>query len=217
MKSQIAPFETLFPPNQQQQWLTVVHFQDLVGKLSQSETFPDAQKEPYDTLGKKPKSKKLIAVLESYIKNCIPAPYKTAGKYWSCVVLPEVHEKKNPVYTRLYAGEVEVLTAYFDPMRNTLNFSFHAARSPLQERTFLQRLKHRFRFTSMRLTSHQYQAGGVDQLHFALSNVGETRRLLEETTFLKAIRAFNLRMMQQNPASHRELHNDWLIQQILSG
>lgn len=216
MKPQIPPFETLFPPNQQQQWQTDVHFQDLEGTLPPSEAFPDAAKESYDALGKKPKSKKLITVLERYIKNCVPAPYKTAGKYWSCVVLPEVNEKEYPIYTRLYAGEVEVLAAYFDPMRNTLNFSFHAATSPLKERTFLQRLKHRFRFTSMRLTSHQYQAGGADQLHFALSNVGETSRLLEETTFLNAIRAFNLRMMQQNPASHHELHNDWLIQQILS-
>ena len=214
MKSHIPPFETLFPPNQQQQWLTDVHFQDLEGTPPQPETFPDALKELFDALGKKPKSKKLITVLEHYIKNCFPAPYKTTGKYWSCVVLPEVSAKENPVYTRLYAGEVEVLTAYFDRMRNTLNFSFHAARSPLKGRSFQQRLKHRFRFTSMRLTNHQYQAGGDDQLHFALSNVGETSRLLEETTFLKAIRAFNLRMMQQSPASHREQHNDWLIQHI---
>lgn len=216
MKSQIAPFETLFPPNQQRQWLTDVHFQDLEGTLPQPETFPEPLKEFYDALGKKPKTKKLIAVLENYIKNCFPAPYKTAGKYWSCVVLPEVSAKENPVYTRFYAGDVEVLTAYFDRMRNTLNFSFHAASSPLKERSFLQRLKHRFRFTSMRLTSHQYQAGGDDQLHFALSNVGETRHLLEDTTFLKAIRTFNLRMMQQNPASYRELHNDWLIHRILA-
>ena len=68
----------------------------------------------------------------------------------------------------------------------------------------------------MRITDHRYEKGGEDQHHFALSNAGETRRLLKEEAFLKAIRTFNLRLMQQEKASHREEHNDWLVNQLLS-
>ncbi len=113
------------------------------------------------------------------------------------MVLPENPEQENSIYIRLYAGGVEVLTVYFDPMRSTLNFSFHTSETALRQRNILQKLQHRFRFTSMRITDHRYEKGGDDQLHFALSNVVETRRLLKETAFLTAIRTFNLRLMQQ--------------------
>jgi hypothetical protein len=212
----IPELNALLSPEEQQHWLSDVNFQIPEETGFQPDPSDEALKAGWLKLGTLPKSKQLAEILTLYLQTCLPAPQKTAGIFWSCVVLPENPDQRNSIYVRLYAGSVEVLTVYLDPMRNTLNFSFHTAKSALEGRNFLQKFQHRFRFTAMRITEHRYEKGGEDQHHFALSNVGETRRLLKEKAFLTAIRTFNLRLMQQEKASHREEHNGWLVKQLLS-
>jgi hypothetical protein len=201
-------FDSLIVKSEQEKWENSLDFKDLGGIRIDDVELRDKYRKRYEAFLEMPEAKDVMTVLNEYITTCIPFPVKTETNFWSCSCLPGGGNKNDRVLARININWQEVFTICLKNER--LLFSFHVARTPLEE--ILNNLNANLifldnpDFSEINLTSHMYVPGGFDQIHLEGFGVNNAIKVLKNEYFLKAARLFNLRLMKRGRNAYSNSH-----------
>lgn len=194
-----SDFDLIMPPDEQERWLNDLDYAGDDGERLANDELRRRYRGRFQRLLEMPRAEEAIEVLRTYIRVAIPAIRRGEVSFWSCSCLPNAH-----VYSRVNVNWQEVFTVStgFDEPR----FSFHLARTPLQQALgdFMGPLLRRH--PTLRHTAHRYKPGGQDQTSFEIKGAKAARKLLADEDVLRGIRRLNLRLMQKGPCAYGRYH-----------
>jgi hypothetical protein len=148
------------------------------------------------TLQALPTWKAVEGVLAAYLAKALPAAWSTELDFWSLSCLPG--GPRETLLVRLNIGWQEVLA--ISGAHRGIRVSFYVADSRLPPRPF-RRALFWLRHPGALRTSHRYKPGGADQLHVMAMGALAAEALMQNGTFLEAVRHFNGRLMQKGPVN----------------
>lgn len=107
--------------------------------------------------------------------------------------LPALRDPDMRIFARINILWQKVFTVCKDLITGEIAFVFHLARSPLGS---ILRLRWNFDFGVSR---HIYRPGGADQICLETTSPEQALAMLADRRIVRAIRLFNLRLMQKGP------------------
>jgi len=199
-----SDLDLVMSPEEQQKWLDDLSYQGSCGIRAQDEVLRCKYHQRFQSFLKRPQAEAIIHVLQSYVQRGVPVPMRSEMSFWGCSCLPSYARPGITVYSRININWQEVFTALTG--QGGPIFSFHLALSPL-EQIFGNSLERLFeKHPTLHCTEHFYEPGGHDQLHLEIEGAEFALRLLEDTGIRRAIRLFNLRLMQKGPCAYSRYH-----------
>ena len=154
-----------------------------------------------------------IPVLKKYISKCIIEPYLTELTYWgsSCV---NVKRDYTLTFTRIDVRFQEVFTLCYNYLENFPIYNWHIALSP-----FKNNENNQYDFTvipnSIYLDDHFYPSGGKDQFMVEAYSLDDAFDLLDNSTFLTAVKKFNLACLRKGAQPYAKYHCSQIADIIL--
>ena len=166
---------------------------------------------------KKSAAEMVMKLLRTYVQFGLPYPKRTELSFWSASCLPSYSDTSIIIYTRININWQEIYTISAEkntPKRITL--SLHVARSPLEE-VYGSSLDGLFKHhPDLEYSEHFYEPGGHDQINLVLQNPRHIQLFFTDPAVQKAIRLFNLRLMQKGPCAYSRYHCFDLADQIVT-
>ena len=126
----------------------------------------------------------VVPILKAYISKCIPEPYITERYYWSLSFKPY-----KTLLFRLNMRNQEVFSCYCDSEKIDC-FTWHLRRSIISP--YLNNIT-----TDLYYTDHFYDSGGSDQMEIQTNSIKSATDLLNYHYFLKAVKDFNISLMDR--------------------
>jgi hypothetical protein len=198
-----SDFDFVMSKENQEKWLTELNFTDITGSRP---VYPDLRRKyerKYKQLLQKPNSEAVVNVLRHYAQTCIPAVKRGEVSFWSCSCLPGA-SGENTIYSRMNVYWQEVLTVF--EFKKKTYFSFHLAASPLRNSFNVNIIGLQLRHKSLQIEEHRYNPGGQDQINLTVEGESEALKLIQNKNVKKAIRLFNLRLMQKGACAWNKNH-----------
>jgi hypothetical protein len=194
-----SDFDLVMPPEEQERWLNDLDYTEDGGERLVDPELRRRYQGRFQRFLERPHAEEALAVLQTYVGTTIPAIRRGEVSFWSCSCLPT-----DNVYSRVNIYWQEVFTVFTS--MNTLRFSVHLARSPLEEvfgNSVSPLLK---RHPTLKHIDHHYVPGGQDQTSFEIRGGRAAKQLLADEVVLRAIRLLNLRLVQKGPCTYGRFH-----------
>ena len=158
----------------------------------------------------------MIAILETYGQTAIPAIRAGEIAFWVCSCLPAFPNPAVTIHTRVSLNWQEVFTISSGRGRAPV-YSFHPARSALEESfgTSLRQLRRRY--YSLDIYNHRYDPGGQDQMAVEVTRAADAVALLADERVTRAIRELNLRLCRKGPCAYGRYHCLDLADHLVDG
>jgi hypothetical protein len=198
-----SDFDFVMPKEDQEKWLNDLNFTDTTGSRP---IYPDLRRKyerKYSQLLQKPTSEPVIKVLQHYAQTCIPAVKRGEVSFWSCSCLPG-SSGENTIYSRINIYWQEVMTIF--ESKEEIYFSFHLAASPFRKNHVMNFIELKLHHYNLQVQQHRYKPGGQDQLNLIIKGEKQALKLIQNKTVKKAIRLFNLRLMQKGACMWNKNH-----------
>lgn len=208
----VSDLDMVITPKQQQYWLHNPDFIDLEGVRPVDNSMYLRYKDDYKRFNALPNKDMYLRFLKEYLNAAIPAWKKTEMSFWSLTCLPKSPYKltyQQPACARMNLSRQEVLT-----IGRNLRFNgrvmeefciFFVAESPLQNACGGSE-EFASQYPFLGTWDHRYRDGGHDQACLVVNGVDNAKALLNNHDFRKALRLFNLRLMQKNPCLWQQNH-----------
>lgn len=152
----------------------------------------------------------ILYIMRKYIRKCIPEPYITEARCWSCSCLPYMN-KTTILYSRINLRYQEVFTLLNDLEYKENGYSFHLMRSLFCDEK-LEELSDKF---GIEYYDHFYKTGGDDQFTIYALNDESALGLLDDETVLQSIKQFNINRMRSGANPYANFHCPELADLIL--
>ena len=202
---QESDIDDVISPSEQQVWLDTLarpayhkRISDENLKLRYAEKFKNLCSDEFFM-------NKSLPVFQKYMQYCIPEPFKTEISFWGCSCLPGYSGKDVQIYSRLNIYWQEVFTSGRDKIKNTPVFSFHCTASDVVDNP-RQLAEWQRKFKTFTVSDHYYIPGGRDQCNPCLSSTEETLEILDDPSFISAVKKFNLRNMRKGAEVYSRYH-----------
>lgn len=198
-----SDFDFVMSKENQEKWLNDLNFTDMTGSRP---IYPDLRRKyerKYNQFLQKPNSEAVIKILRHYAQMCIPVVKRGEVSFWSCSCLPG-SAGENTIYSRINIYWQEVLTVF--EFKKKIHFSFHLAASPLRNSFNVNIIGLQLRHKNLQIEEHRYNPGGQDQINLTVEGEDEALRLVQNKNVKKAIRLFNLRLMQKGACTWNKNH-----------
>jgi len=194
-----SDFDLVMPPEEQKRWLNDLGYTDDGSERRVDPELRRRYQERFQRFLDMPRAEEALDVLRTYVKVGVPAIRRGDVSFWACSCLPT-----KDVYSRVNINWQEVFTLFTPD--NDLWFSLHLARSPLVEvlgdRESLLLKRH----PTLMYEDHRYVPGGPDQVNYYLRGARAAKEFLADEDVVRAIRLFNLRLMQKGPCNFGRYH-----------
>ncbi len=198
-------FDLIMPVEEQALWLNNPNYSHPTLERPNDVALRRKYKKKYEQLLTQPFATEAIEITKYYVQNCVPVVSLSEMTFWAVTCLP-YSTGGVKVYTRININWQEVFSIFYFYKEGQLEFSWHLALSPLVDE-YGESLDAFFAiYPELGGSEHFYEPGGSDQIHLVSFDLDETWRLLENDTFIKAIKLFNLRLMRRGPCTFNRYH-----------
>ena len=194
-----SDFDLVMAPEEQERWLDDLGYVDDGGERLIDPELRRRYQGQFQRFLDMPRAEEALDVLRTYVKVGVPAIRRGEVSFWACSCLPT-----KDVYSRVNINWQEVFTV--STSLNDLWFSLHLARSPLVEALDNRESPLLKRHPTLRYIDHRYVPGGQDQTNYYLRGARAAKEFLADEDVVRAIRLFNLRLMQKGPCTYGRYH-----------
>lgn len=201
-----SDFDMLFPKSVQNNWLNSYNIlsSDRVRNIDYKMQRKYLKK--FEKLTKYKIKKEFIDFLRNYFKYCIFEPHITERDFWRISCLPSDSETAITVLCRVNIYMQEVLSVYYDGKKQSIEITFHMAKSLLTKQAIFSKLVNNVQSINIQKNSHYYITGGADQLCLIAKNFKSANFIVSKPIYQKSIKLFNLRLMQKGVGFNKTSH-----------
>lgn len=193
--------DSVLSPDEQKEWLAsdLVVLAPPAGRLAQMDG--EAGSEALAALRQSPHWPELGKFLRRYIEACIPAPFETEAIWWS-LTIPKGRE-----FIRLNISFQEVMTISIDGRGVLGHFIVSKSAIYRKRNSFPEWVEDKV---------SPYVFGGKDQIWLTCdpSPTGSMLELIENATFIRAAREFNLSLMRRGETPKKKAHSGALVRTL---
>lgn len=161
-----------------------------------------------------PDAELAISLLRTFARRCLFAPLRTELAFWSVTCLPKTGMVGERTYSRVNVNWQEVFS--IEEAEGQIWWSWRLARTPLVARHGPGLRSLLERFPGLEMTEHRYKAGGHDQLHLYTWDKEVAAAVLEDEELVRAMRRYNLTLMQKGPCAWSAYHCFALADRLLA-
>ena len=206
-----SDLDLIITQNDQKKWCNDIAFVDCTGPRIVEPDLRRKYRQRYEQFVALPYADETIRFLEAYAHSCLPAARRTEVSFWSCSCLPGNTNPDTEILARVNIYWQEVLT--IGVHKEELFFSFHLAKKSLSTNQLITKL-FQWKYQISR-DEHQYKPGGQDQTNLIIDGATKAVAFIKNKNFLKAIRVFNIRLMQKGACTSGRYHCLDLADQIV--
>ena len=199
-----SDFDQVMPSEDRNRWLTDTGYTDMALPRTEDPETRRRFARKYQKFVQHSDAEDAVRILTTYVRQGIPAFPRSEMSFWACSCLPGYHRPDVEIYSRINVYQQEVFTVYSENRR--LCFSWHLAKSPLEHAFGPSLSRMRQMLPSVELDDHTYEPGGQDQVSLWTQGADVALRLLSDPAVIRAIRLFNLRLMQKGPCMFSRYH-----------
>lgn len=200
-----SDFDLIMDPLTQERWLRGLDDHDSGADRVEHPDLRARYRQRYLRFRSNPFADEMITILGTYGQTAIPAIRAGEIAFWACSCLPAFPNPMVTIHTRISLNWQEVFTIC-SGRELTPVYSFHAARSVLEESFGASLRRLRRRYHSLNAYDHRYDPGGQDQVAFDVADAADVVALLADAGVVRAIREFNLRLCRKGPCAYGRYH-----------
>lgn len=171
---------------------------------------PAAQLERFSEQFRRFKAQRLFLVgtqlLQTYIRNCIPAPKRTEYSFWMVSCLPSTNRDTWPRLLCVSAGVMELLVLGFHKSTPSEMWGFVTVASDVLSETFPTEDSLMAAFPLIEVVRREYRDAGQHQVTLHAQSECSMMKLLQHKAVLRAAGALALRVMRKRATIYAKFH-----------
>jgi len=200
-----SDFDLVMSPSEQELWLEHPDSVDTSGKRIKNEHLRQKYSPRFKKFTTIDNVSSIVAGASKYLRAAIPAIKRGEVSFWAVSCLPAYPNRNIILFLRINLNWQEVFTVFRDKATGVDFFSFHLAKSPLEEHYGPRLSELQNCFPGIEIANHTYVPGGHDQINLIVAG-SQLASFLETPEVRDAIRQFNLRLMRKGACMYSKNH-----------